>query len=85
MSKRLFVGSLSYNTTEDSLKAAFEAVCPVESVNIITDRDTGRSKGFGFVDVADDAAAEQAIQAFNGKEIDGRTVTVNEARPMRDR
>ncbi|HVE80857.1 MAG TPA: RNA-binding protein [Candidatus Dormibacteraeota bacterium] len=85
MSSRLFVGSLSWDTTEEQLKEAFEAVVPVESVNVIRDRATNRSKGFGFVDVASEEDANKAIEALNGAEVDGRKLTVNIARPMKDR
>jgi len=81
MSKKIYVGNLSFKTTEDELTSMFEQVGAVESVSIITDRDTGRSKGFGFVSMNDDDA-EKAIAQFNGKEVGGRALTVNEARPM---
>ena len=84
MSKRIYVGNLSYQTTENDLTNLFEQAGQVESVNIITDRDTGRSKGFGFVEMgAEDA--EKAIAQFNGMEVNGRSLTVNEARPREDR
>src|SRR5689334_25393502 len=82
--KRIYVGNLSYQTTEADLSDLFEQVGQVESVNIITDRDTGRSKGFGFVEMAADEA-EKAIAQFNGTELNGRTLTVNEARPREER
>jgi len=85
MAKRLYVGGLSYNTTDDTLKSGFEKAGTVESANVIVDKMTGRSKGFGFVEMSSDAEAESAIQMFNGKEFDGRTVTVNEAKPMGER
>jgi RNA recognition motif-containing protein len=81
MSKKIYVGNLSFRTTEEELAALFEQIGSVESVSIITDRDTGRSKGFGFVSMNDDDA-EKAIAAFNGKDFGGRPLTVNEARPM---
>lgn len=84
MSKRIYVGNLSYQTTEADLSDLFEQVGKVDSVNIITDRDTGRSKGFGFVEM-DDADAEKAIAQFNGVEMNGRALTVNEARPREER
>jgi RNA recognition motif-containing protein len=84
MSKRIYVGNLSYQTTEGDLTTLFEQVGQVESVNVITDRDTGRSKGFAFVEMSTEDA-EKAIGQFNGTEIDGRTLTVNEARPREDR
>jgi RNA recognition motif-containing protein len=82
MAKKIYVGNLSFQTTEADVSEMFGNVGQVESVQIITDRDTGRSKGFGFVQMSDDAAAEKAIAAFNGKEVNGRQLTVNEARPM---
>jgi RNA recognition motif-containing protein len=82
MAKKIFVGNLSFQTTENDLSDMFGAIGQVESVQIITDRDTGRSKGFGFVQMADDAAAEKAIAQLNGKDVGGRNLTVNEARPM---
>jgi cold-inducible RNA-binding protein len=84
MSKRIYVGNLSYQTTENDLASLFEQAGQVESVNIITDRDTGRSKGFGFVEMGDDDA-EKAIAQFNGTELNGRALTVNEARPRDER
>ena len=83
--KKLYVGNLSYGATEDSLRSLFEGHGTVENVTLITDRDTGRSKGFGFVEMSNDAEAQRAIAAINGKEIDGRALTVNEARPKTDR
>src|SRR5215470_17443831 len=82
MAKKIYVGNLSFQTTETDLSDMFGEIGQVESVQIITDRDTGRSKGFGFVQMADDAAAEKAIAQLNGKEIGGRNLTVNEARPV---
>ena len=82
MSKKIYVGNLSFQTTEGDITEAFSGFGPVESVSIITDRDTGRSKGFGFVQMAEDADAEKAIGALNGTELGGRSLTVNEARPM---
>jgi len=84
MSKRIYVGNLSYHTTEAELTTLFEQAGQVESVNIITDRDTGRSKGFGFVEMDNDDA-DKAISQFNGTEVDGRALTVNEARPREER
>jgi RNA recognition motif-containing protein len=81
MGKKLYVGGIAYRTTQDNLREAFEAAGPVVSASIIMDRETGRSKGFGFVEVESDEDALKAIDMFNGKEIDGRRVTVNEARP----
>jgi cold-inducible RNA-binding protein len=82
MAKKIYVGNLSYQTTEADLTSMFEQHGNVESARIITDRDTGRSKGFAFVEMTDDDAAEKAIAQLNGKEIGGRALTVNEARPM---
>ncbi|HZS42982.1 MAG TPA: RNA-binding protein [Candidatus Paceibacterota bacterium] len=84
MAKKLYVGNLSWTTTADSLKDAFSKAGSVVSANIITDKMTGRSRGFGFVEM-EDADAEGAISMYNGKDLDGRTLTVNEARPMTDR
>src|SRR5436190_18815913 len=81
MAKKIYVGNLSFQTTDDDLNQMFSEVGQVESVQIITDRDTGRSKGFAFVEMSDDAAATKAIERFNGKEVNGRALTVNEARP----
>ena len=77
----IYVGSLSYNVTEEDLKQAFEPFGEVESVRIIKDMYTGRSKGFGFVEMPAKSEAQSAIESLNGKELKGRTVTVNEARP----
>jgi cold-inducible RNA-binding protein len=82
MSKKLYVGNLSYQTTEADLTNMFEPYGTVESARIITDRDTGRSKGFGFVEMSEDEAAEKAIAALNGQQFGGRALTVNEAKPM---
>ena len=85
MAKKLYVGGLSYDTTEDALKETFSQAGTVESATIITDRTTGRSKGFGFVEMSSDEEAKKAIEILNGKELDGRNITVNEARPMEPR
>ena len=85
MAKKLFVGGLSYETTEATLKEAFAQAGTVESANVITDKMSGRSKGFGFVEMSSDEEAQKAIETLNGKEIDGKNVTVNEARPMESR
>ena len=82
MAKKIYVGNLSYQTTEADLTSMFEQHGAVESVQIITDRDTGRSKGFGFVQMTEDEAAEKAIAGLNGQQVGGRALTVNEARPM---
>ena len=84
MTKKLYVGNLPFQTTEDDLSDLFAAVGAVESVRIITDRDTGRSRGFGFIEMGDEDA-EKAINEFNGKDMEGRPLTVNEARPQADR
>ncbi len=82
---KLYVGNLSYSTGEGDLQTLFSQAGSVKSVSLITDRDTGRSKGFGFVEMADGAATQAAITALNGKELDGRTLRVNMAmdRPRR--
>ena len=85
MATKLFVGSLAWATTDDSLQQFFSQVGAVASARVITDRATGRSKGFGFVEMANDADAQKAIQELNGKELDGRAIVVNEARPMEPR
>jgi RNA recognition motif-containing protein len=81
MSKKIFVGGLPYSTEENQLRELFAAHGGVDSVQIITDRMTGRSKGFGFVEMSDDDEAAKAIEALNGHELEGRSLTVNEARP----
>ncbi len=78
---KLYVGNLSWNTTENALQDAFAECGEVVSAKIITDRNTNRSKGFGFVEMASDEAAEKAIEQFNGKELDGRQIRVNLAKP----
>jgi len=83
--KNIFVGNLSFNATEDAVRSMFEAYGTVERVNIVTDRDTGRAKGFGFVEMTVDAEGDRAIDALSGRELDGRSLTVNEARPKEDR
>jgi len=83
--KNIFVGNLSFGATEDALRTMFEAYGTVDRVNVVTDRDTGRAKGFGFVEMSDDSAGEKAIAALNGRELDGRALNVNEARPKEDR
>jgi RNA recognition motif-containing protein len=80
--KNLFVGSLAYATTDDTLREFFEQVGTVSSARVITDRDSGRSKGFGFVEFEDEANNQKAIDQLNGKELDGRSITVSEARPQ---
>ncbi len=81
MAIKLFVGGLSFGTSEATLKKACEAVTDVVSVSVVLERETGRSRGFAFIEVADAAAATKLIGALNGKPLDGRTITINEARP----
>ena len=81
----IFVGNLTYSTTDHDLRQLFEQYGVVDKINVITDRDTGRSKGFGFVEMPDSAAATAALQGLNGKELDGRALTVNEAKPREPR
>lgn len=85
MSKQLYVGGLPYSSTEDSVRAAFEQAGAVSSVKIMTDKFTGRSRGFGFVEMADEAGAAAAIEMWDDKEFEGRRLKVNEARPLEDR
>lgn len=85
MAKKLYVGNLSYGMTDASLKELFAQSGTVESATIITDRMSGRSKGFGFVEMGSDEEAKSAIDTFNGKEVEGRKLTVNEARPREER
>ncbi|PYS45722.1 MAG: RNA-binding protein [Acidobacteria bacterium] len=85
MSTKLYVGNLSFRTTDDDLREAFSQAGTVESANVIQDRETNRSRGFGFVEMASAEEAAKAIEMFNGKDIGGRNVTVNEARPKTDR
>lgn len=85
MAMKLYVGNLPYSTDDSALKTMFEEVGVVESASIIMDRMTARSKGFGFVQMSNDDEANAAIAKFNGQEINGRKLTVNEARPMEDR
>jgi cold-inducible RNA-binding protein len=83
--KNLYVGNLPHSTTEAELRSAFEAHGAVEKVSIVTDRDTGRARGFAFVEMTNAAEAEKAIAALNGKEMGGRALTINEAKPKVDR
>ncbi len=83
--QNLFVGSLAYATSDDSLKAFFESVGPVASARVITDRDSGRSKGFGFVEMENEADNQKAVDQLNGQELDGRSINVSLARPKEDR
>lgn len=85
MAKKLYVGGLPYSTTEDELRDAFAGAGTVSSATIIMDRMSGRSKGFGFVEMSTDEDAQKAIDMWNGKDFGGRTLTVNEARPMEER
>ena len=82
---RIYVGNLAYETSEQDLREAFEAHGQVQEVSMIQDRDTGRSKGFAFVEMPDSAEAQAAIGALNGKELGGRNTTINEARPRQER
>ena len=85
MAKRIYVGGLSYNTSAEELRKTFEAIGPVVSADVATDRDTGRSRGFGFVEMQSDEDAAAAIQKLDGTQLDGRSLTVNEAKPREDR
>jgi cold-inducible RNA-binding protein len=84
MTKKVYVGNLSYDTTENTLRTLFSEFGEVESVNVITDRDTGRPRGFAFVEMTDAQAVQAAIGALNGKSVDGRELKVNEAKPRAD-
>jgi cold-inducible RNA-binding protein len=81
----IFIGNLAFSATDHALRQLFEAYGVVDEIRVITDRDTGRSKGFGFVEMPDSAAAQAAIQGLQGKELDGRALTVNEAKPREPR
>ena len=83
--KNIFVGNLSFNTNEDELRQVFESYGAVERVSIMTDRETGRSRGFGFVEMTSNEDGEKAIAALNGSQVGGRTINVNEARPKAER
>jgi RNA recognition motif-containing protein len=85
MSMKLYVGNLSYSTTSEDLRELFEQVGTVDSATVISDRDTGRSKGFGFVEMSSREEGESAIEKFNGQDVGGRNLTVNEARPREER
>ncbi len=85
MAKKLYVGSLPYSTDENTLRALFEPFGTLLSAAVISDKFTGQSKGFGFVEFEDSAAADEAIEQINGKEVDGRNLVVNEARPQEKR
>ncbi len=82
MGKKLYIGGLPYGTTQEALASLFSEVGTVESARIITDRETGRSKGFAFVEMSSDTEAQSAIDKFNGQDFEGRRLTVNEARPQ---
>ena len=79
--KNIFVGNLSFNTTEQDIRSLFETHGSVDRISVVTDRDTGKPKGFGFVEMADDGDGVKAIAALNGQELDGRALTINESRP----
>lgn len=83
--KKIFVGNLSFGATEDSVRTMFEAYGAVDRVSIVTDRDTGQPRGFGFVEMAANSEADRAISELNGRELDGRALNINEARPKEDR
>jgi cold-inducible RNA-binding protein len=83
--KNIFVGNLSFGATEDSIRTMFEAYGAVDRVSIVTDRDTGQSRGFGFVEMSNNAEGDRAIAEINGRELDGRALNVNEARPKAER
>jgi RNA recognition motif-containing protein len=85
MSMKLYVGNLAFKTSSEDLQQLFAQAGTVESASVVEDRDTGRSRGFGFVEMASKEEGEAAIAQFNGKELDGRNLTVNEARPREDR
>ncbi|HVV66834.1 MAG TPA: RNA-binding protein [Candidatus Saccharimonadales bacterium] len=85
MATKLFVGSLAWATTDDSLKEFFSSAGTVVSANVIVDRETNRSKGFGFVEMSSEEEAKKAVEDLNGKELDGRPIVVNEARPREER
>lgn len=85
MAKRLYVGSLSYSTTDAELKDAFAQAGAVTSATVMSDKMTGRSRGFGFVEMATDEESDKAVEMWNGKELGGRKITVNEARPLSER
>lgn len=85
MAKRLYVGGLPYSTTDDDLKDAFSQAGTVTSANVVIDKMTNRSRGFGFVEMSSDEEAQTAIETLNGKDLGGRSITVNEARPLSER
>ena len=83
--KKIFVGNLSFGATEDSVRTMFEAYGAVDRVSIVTDRDSGQPRGFGFVEMGSNSEADRAISELNGRELDGRALNINEARPKEDR
>jgi cold-inducible RNA-binding protein len=83
--KNIFVGNLSFGATEQSVRTLFEAHGAVDRVNIVTDRDSGQPRGFGFVEMSNDGEGDRAIAALNGRDLDGRALNVNEARPKAER
>jgi cold-inducible RNA-binding protein len=83
--KNIFVGNLSFSATEASVRSLFEQYGAIDRVSIVTDRDTGQARGFGFVEMSNNAEADRAIAELNGRELDGRALNVNEARPKEDR
>jgi RNA recognition motif-containing protein len=83
--KNIFVGNLSFGATEGAVRSMFETYGTVDRVSIVTDRDTGQARGFGFVEMGNDGEGQQAIAALNGRDLDGRAMNVNEARPKADR
>ena len=83
--KNIFVGNLSFGATEDAVRSMFEAYGAVDRVSIVTDRETGQPRGFGFVEMSNDGEGQKAIDSLNGRDLDGRTLNVNEARPKTDR
>jgi cold-inducible RNA-binding protein len=83
--KNIFVGNLSFDATESAVRSLFEAYGTVDRVNIVTDRETGRARGFGFVEMGDNTEGEKAIAALNGRDMDGRALNVNEAKPKENR
>ena len=83
--KNIFVGNLSFGATEDAVRSLFEPYGTVSRVNVVTDRETGQARGFGFVEMSNDGEGEKAIAALNGRELDGRALNINEAKPKEDR
>jgi cold-inducible RNA-binding protein len=83
--KNIFVGNLSFGATEDTIRSMFEAYGTVDRVSIVTDRDTGQARGFGFVEMSNNAEGDKAIAELNGRELDGRAMNINEARPKAER